>query len=132
MKTVLITGADRGVGYSLCECLLRENWHVYAGEYMPEWPWLRELEKRFHERLTILELDVGSDESVRAAAEKIDHLDLLVSNAGIVRPDDEEGVRAIYNVNTLAAIRLVEALLPKMQNGMKRLAFADTRFPKPC
>lgn len=126
MKTVLITGADRGVGYSLCECFLRENWQVFAGQYMPDWPWLDKLKKRHPERLTILNLDVGSDESVRAAAARIERLDLLVSNAGIFGKDDEASVRAMYNVNTLAAIRLVEALLPKMQDGMKRLAFVSS------
>lgn len=31
MKSVLITGADRGVGYCLTEVFLREGWKVYAG-----------------------------------------------------------------------------------------------------
>lgn len=126
MKSVLITGADRGVGYSLCECFLREGWRVYAGQYMPEWPWLAELQKRHPENLTILPLDVGSDESVRLAAGQIEKLDMLVSNAGIGGGDDEASLRRVYNVNTLAAIRLVEALLPKMQDGLKRLAFVSS------
>ncbi|MBR6570087.1 MAG: SDR family NAD(P)-dependent oxidoreductase [Clostridia bacterium] len=126
MNSVLITGADRGVGYSLCECFLKENWQVYAGQYLPEWPWLNELQKQYPDRLTVLPLDVGSDESVREAVSRIPRLDMLVSNAGIAGGDDEAAVRRIYNVNTLAAIRLVEALLPKMQDGMKRLAFVSS------
>ena len=126
MKSVLITGADRGVGYSLCECFLRSGWLVWAGQYMPEWPWLDELKKQYPDRLHVLALDVGSDLSVHAAAERIDHLDLLVSNAGIVLGDDAEELRRMYNVNTLAAIRLVEAFLPRMQNGLKKLAFVSS------
>lgn len=126
MKSVLITGADRGVGYSLCECFLREGWLVYAGQYMPDWPWLSMLKMQFPGTLVILPLDVGSDESVQMAVSQIDRLDMLVSNAGIGGLDDEAGIRAMYNINTLAAIRLAEALLPKMKNGMKRLAFVSS------
>ena len=36
-KTVWITGADRGVGFSLCEEFLRGGWRVFAGRFMPEW-----------------------------------------------------------------------------------------------
>lgn len=126
MKSVLITGAGRGVGYSLCECFLKDNWLVYAGQFMPDWPWLQALKQQYPDRLTVLPLDVGSDESVQAAVCQIPRLDMLVSNAGIAGGDDEASVRRIYNVNTLGAIRLVEALLPKMQNGMKRLAFVSS------
>lgn len=126
MKSVLITGADRGVGYSLCECFVKAGWLVYAGQYMPEWPWLDSLQQQSPDRLVVLPLDVGSDASVHAAAGRIEQLDLLVSNAGITGSDEEESVRRMYQVNTLAAIRLVEALLPKMQNGMKRLAFVSS------
>lgn len=126
MKSVLITGADRGVGYCLCECFLSGGWQVYAGQYMPNWPWLDKLKALYPDRLTLLPLDVGSDESVRQAARQVDQLDMLVSNAGIFGGDDEAAVRSVYNVNTLAAIRLTEAFLPKMQQGMKRLAFVSS------
>ena len=126
MKSVLITGADRGVGYCLCECFLSGGWRVYAGQYMPDWPWLDKLKALHPDRLTLLPLDVGSDESVRQAARQVEQLDMLVSNAGIFGGDDEAAVRSVYNVNTLAAIRLTEAFLPKMQQGMKRLAFVSS------
>ena len=67
-KTVWITGADRGVGFSLCEEFLRGGWHVFAGRFMPEWTALDTLKEKYPEALEILPLDVGSDDSVRAAA----------------------------------------------------------------
>ena len=126
MKSVLITGADRGVGYCLTEVFLREGWKVYAGQFLTSWPWLDELKSKHRDTLTVLPLDVGSDESVCSAAEKVEKLDMLISNAGIPGGEDEAGLRSVYNVNTLAAIRLVEALLPKMETGMKRLAFVSS------
>ena len=67
MKTVFITGADRGVGYSLCECFLQGGWHVIAGQYIPAWPQLCELQKGWPQ-LDILPLDVSDTASVQAAA----------------------------------------------------------------
>lgn len=126
MKTVLITGCDRGVGFCLTEEFLRNGWFVYAGQYMPEWPWLSELRQRWPDTLTILPLDVGSTSSVLCAAEKVPRLDMLVLCAGVVGSEDEAGVRLTYQVNTLGAIRMVEAFLPKMQQGLKRLAFVSS------
>lgn len=126
MKTVMITGADRGVGYALCECFLNGGWHVLAGQFMPEWPQLSELKAKYADRLDIIPLDVGDTASVQAAAvaakELVDHVDLLVSCAGISRGDEY----AIYNVNVTGAVRMVESFLPLMQTGMKRLAFVSS------
>lgn len=50
-KTVLITGADRGLGLALCAGLLTQGWDVFAGQYLPAWPELdtlkRDLQKIF-------------------------------------------------------------------------------------
>ena len=98
-KTVWITGADRGVGFSLCEEFLRGGWHVFAGRFMPEWTALDTLKEKYPEALEILPLDVGSDDSVRAAAKataaRCGHVDLLVSCAGSAGGDDPEKTRAI-------------------------------------
>ena len=37
-RTVLVTGADRGLGFALCTGLLDRGWRVFAGQYMPDWP----------------------------------------------------------------------------------------------
>ncbi|MGN0478402.1 MAG: SDR family NAD(P)-dependent oxidoreductase [Hominenteromicrobium sp.] len=130
MKTVFITGADRGVGYALCERFLEGGWHVIAGQFMPDWPQLAALKAKNPERLDVLALDVGSTQSVESAAAQTaglcDHVDLLVSCAGIAGGDDYEQTRAIYNVNVLGAVRMVERFLPLMQTGLKRLAFVSS------
>jgi NAD(P)-dependent dehydrogenase (short-subunit alcohol dehydrogenase family) len=129
MNTVFITGADRGVGYSLCEYFLQGGWHVIAGQYMPAWPQLQDLQKK-QPQLDILPLDVSSTASVQAAAEKTaqlcDHLDLLVNCAGIIGNDSYDSLRAVLSTNTLGALRMVEAFLPLMHTGLRRLAFVSS------
>ena len=136
-RTALVTGADRGLGFALSKGLLERGWHVFAGQYMPDWPELAALAGRLSERLDVIPLDVRSIESARAAAQVVaqhtDHLDLLISNAGIGGGHQElrEGLdaRAIhraYDVNALGAIRIVEAFLPLTDRGMRRLAFVSS------
>lgn len=55
-----------------------------------------------------------------------DHIDLLVSCAGISGGETYEKMRAVFNINTLGAVRMTEAFLPLMQTGMKRLAFVSS------
>lgn len=78
----------------------------------------------------MIPLDVGKTESVQAAAEAsaalCDHIDLLVSCAGISGGETYEKMRAVFNINTLGAVRMTEAFLPLMQTGMKRLAFVSS------
>ena len=86
-KNVFVSGADRGLGFSLCEELLNAGWKVFAGQFIPDWPELKGLEQKFQDKLHIIPLNVGSIESVEAAKAliecKVDHLDMLISNAGV-------------------------------------------------
>lgn len=69
-----------------------------------------------------VELDVGSDESVRAAfahiEERFGRIDIIVNNAGIggARPGvDESEWDGTYQVNVLGTVRCTEAALPGMR-----------------
>ncbi|MBM7582028.1 NAD(P)-dependent dehydrogenase (short-subunit alcohol dehydrogenase family) [Caldicoprobacter guelmensis] len=136
----VITGADRGLGFALCEKLLEKGWRVFAGQYMPSWPQLAGLSERYPEKLHVILLDVSFDESVKAAAMQVssivNHLDMLINNAGIISPYNEldireqlnyEDMHRIYDVNALGPIRTVGAFLPLMDNGrLKRLCFVSS------
>ncbi len=71
MKNIVITGADRGLGYALCECFLQKGWCVFAGQYMPNWPQLAQLKEKSENRLIIVQLDTSSDDAVRRAAREV-------------------------------------------------------------
>ena len=139
-RTALVTGADRGLGLALGEGLLDRGWRVFAGQYMAEWPALGELAGRYASALTVAPLDVGSTASVQAAAtavtRAVDHLDLIISNAGVSspamkrpigEPQDYEEMHRLYDVNALGSLRVVEAFLPLMAQGeLKRLCFVSS------
>ncbi|HHZ12405.1 MAG: SDR family NAD(P)-dependent oxidoreductase [Caldicoprobacterales bacterium] len=139
MKTILITGADRGVGLGMTTVFLEAGWRVFAGQYMPQWKELEELHHKYPDTLHIVELDVSKDDSVKRCydviSSKVKYLDMLVSNAGIVGnvgdifdlKDFDKGLNA-FNVNTLGPFRMVQAFLPLIdkEESMKRLCFVSS------
>jgi NAD(P)-dependent dehydrogenase (short-subunit alcohol dehydrogenase family) len=69
---------------------------------------------------------VGEDGSVQAAAKQVasltDRVDYLINCAGIFpKTQNAEDFNAAFQVNTLGPLRVVEAFLPLMQQGRKRL-----------
>ena len=139
-RVAFVTGADRGLGFALTIGLLERGWRVIAGQYLPEWPDLVALAESSSGRLTLVPLDVASDESVRAAAELagslVDRIDLLVSNAGvnsaatarpIREPQDHDQMARLYDVNAVGPLRVVQAFLPLTDRGdLKRLCFVSS------
>jgi NAD(P)-dependent dehydrogenase (short-subunit alcohol dehydrogenase family) len=107
-KTVLVTGANRGLGQALVdEALRRGADRVYAGARGPF----------FHadERVTPLELDVTDTAQIEAALEGVESLDLLVNNAGVGLSDDLSDRAALEQhlaVNLFGTWSVTEAFLP--------------------
>jgi short chain dehydrogenase len=80
-KTVLVTGANRGIGRALVEeALSRGARRVYAGTRHPF--------VHPDQRATPLMLDVTNTAQIEAAAEAIESLDILINNAGVAFYDD--------------------------------------------
>jgi NAD(P)-dependent dehydrogenase (short-subunit alcohol dehydrogenase family) len=112
-KTVLITGANRGIGRALVyEALRRGAKRVYAGT--------RGGLTIADERVTPLTLDVTSVEQIQRAAAEVDTLDLLINNAGIALYDDLSGFDAIEQhlaVNLFGAFHVTRAILPLLKRS---------------
>ena len=130
MDTVLITGADSGVGLALCREFLEHGWRVFAGRFLQDLTQLEELAGIYPDRLTCIPLDVGDTESVRQAAAQAaaccDTLDMLVNCAGIAKADGLEELRSTLNVNAFGSLRVTEAFLPLMAEGKKRLCYVSS------
>ena len=107
-KTVLITGANRGIGRALVEEALRRGAkRVYAGT--------RQALTHPNERVTPLILDVTDAAQIRSASERIESLDLLINNAGIALYDDLSDPATVEQqlaVNFHGPYAVTRALLP--------------------
>ncbi|MGG6312674.1 SDR family NAD(P)-dependent oxidoreductase [Paenibacillus macerans] len=130
--TTFVTGADHGIGFELSRKLLEEGHRVFAGRFNPKDTALLELKSRDGDRLVLVDLDVGSDASVQAAADAVrshtDVLDLLINNAAILG-DIEETVQGqlnfdemlqVFNVNALGSLRVTNALIGLIMNSRPR------------
>ena len=107
-KTVLVTGANRGIGRALVdEALSRGAVRVYAGT--------RQLVAHLDDRVTSLIMDVTDVAQIRAAAEQVGSLDILVNNAGIALYDDLTDAAVLEQhlaVNLFGPYRVTQAFLP--------------------
>ncbi|OBG19040.1 short-chain dehydrogenase [Mycobacterium sp. 852002-51057_SCH5723018] len=126
--TVLITGANKGLGYETARRLGELGWRVFLGAR-------EEVRGRqAAERLAaggadvmFVPLDVTSDESVAAAVEIVrentDHLDVLVNNAGItgevIGPEQTlpQHLIPVFAVNVIGPVRVTQAFLSLLRAG---------------
>ena len=115
--TVLITGANRGIGLAFAKALLaRGARKVYAGARDPSTIKL--------EGVTPLRLDVNSPADIAAAVEQAGDVNLVINNAGIAAlgsfkaADAEEVLRRHLETNVLGVLRVSQAFAPALaRNG---------------
>jgi len=128
MQNILVTGANRGIGLALTRRFLELGQRVFAGVRTKEKPGpLAELPPEQRERLTLLALDVTSDDSVRAAAARVasytPRLDVLVNMAGISPAPHDARLDAVdlakcrdaFEVNVIGPLRTAQAFVPLLR-----------------
>ena len=112
-KTVLITGANRGIGRALVdEALRRGAKKVYAGTRGPV--------QHPDKRVTPLTLDVTSASQIQRAVDEVDTLDVLINNAGVAIYDDLSNLEVIEQhlaVNFLGLLKVTHAFLPLLKRS---------------
>lgn len=119
MKTVLITGATKGVGGALAEKFLKEGCFV-IGTYF----------HRNHEMkdpsLVLIPLDLSKEEGINECVEEIKKLgkkiDILINNAGVLLDEEETRVipaklRDSLEVNLIGTISFTEKIIPIINLG---------------
>ena len=151
-KTVLITGANKSIGYETARRLGEAGYRVWLGarDAGRGEAAAQALRDEGHD-VRFIEIAVDDDALVLTAAERVrredGRLDALVNNAAIpgtyAAPIDEtvEDIRRVYDVNVLGPIRLIKAFLPLLKvaglanvvnvsSGLGSLAFmADPENP---
>jgi NAD(P)-dependent dehydrogenase (short-subunit alcohol dehydrogenase family) len=131
-RTILVTGAGRGIGATLARLLAAGGARVYAGVFGGVAPGF----EPHLERCTVLELDVTDAGSVASAISRIRSeaggLDALVNNAGLIAPIGHidslqtEALRKAYEVNALGLHRMTCAALPLLRDSAGVVVNAGT------
>ena len=122
----IVTGGNRGIGLEFVKQLAEAGKHVIATARDPEGASeLQAIAKASERRVRVMKLDVANKESVDAFVEQIKELDVdvLINNAGICPRSgglgslDWDTARQGFEVNTIAPLRLAEALLPNIKRS---------------
>ncbi|KAK3284303.1 hypothetical protein CYMTET_8040 [Cymbomonas tetramitiformis] len=122
--TVVVTGANRGIGLEFCKQLLEKENKVVAA-CRNKTPELLEMVSKYPDQMFITELDVSSSESIGAWAEnlatEVDHVDVCINNAGTTGLDgynrwtlesvSAEDLLHTFKINTVGPTLVVQQLL---------------------
>ncbi|MFD2157318.1 SDR family oxidoreductase [Rubritalea tangerina] len=125
-KTVLITGANRGLGLELTKHFVNDGYHVIGTARKPDKA--TELKTT---KAEIIQLDVTSDQSIASMANSLKGrtIDILINNAGYFGPKlmtekpatlkdlTKKEMQDCLAVNTLGPIFVTQALLPNLQKS---------------
>jgi NAD(P)-dependent dehydrogenase (short-subunit alcohol dehydrogenase family) len=120
MRNVLITGANKGIGFEVAKQMAQLGYRVYLGARDAQ----KGQEAATQLNVEFLQIDVSDGESVKQAAAKLDSLDILINNAGIPggQPQnlsvcDPDNAQEIFNTNYFGAIRTTQAFLPLLKKS---------------
>ena len=132
MPTVLVTGANRGLGLEFARQYAADGWQVFAACRAPDAATdLQGLAAASGGRIRILGINVTDAASIRAAAAALngEAIDLLLNNAGVGGPPSQQlgnldyaAWARVLDTNTLGPMRVVEALLENVaRSKLKRI-----------
>ena len=125
-KNILITGCSTGFGFEAAKELSRKGHHVYAtmraveGRNRDSAEALRTFAQAENTKITVVEMDVTSDDSVQAATAQLPTVDVLINNAGVgfggpVETFTADQILDQLDLNIVGTIRVANAVLPGMR-----------------
>ena len=137
MKTLLITGASRGIGLEFCKQYAADGWRVHAccrdpGRAVA----LNELAARYSDLIKLHALDVTNHAQIEQLARTLsdEAIDLLINDAGIYPASDKHGFGHIdyaewmtaFNINTMAPLKMVESFVNQIARSELKLIVTIT------
>lgn len=131
-ETILVTGANRGIGLALCRCFATGGWRVLACCREPQKAdALRALALEFGDGVKIFELDVTDPDRIRSLAEALreETIDILFNNAGVAGPKGRQGFGDVpvaewldvLHVNTIAPLKVAEAFVAQVAASRRKI-----------
>jgi NAD(P)-dependent dehydrogenase (short-subunit alcohol dehydrogenase family) len=130
MKTVLITGANKGIGFETAKQLAQLDYFVYIGsrDKKKGHRAKEELHSSGLRNVDVVELDVTKTDSIKKAKKtletKITHLDVLINNAGIRGEVPQlaskipvEVMREVFETNFFGVIHVTQVFIPLLEKA---------------
>ena len=124
-KVAVVTGTSSGIGFETALALAREGYHTYATmRDTTKSDKIKELGQKENLKISVLELDVDDEDSIKAAIKKIldekQSIDVLVNNAGwglwgCVEDVSIDEFKAQFDTNFFSIIRLIQEVGPAMR-----------------
>ena len=127
-KTIIITGANTGIGLATAETFIKDGHHVIIACRNPEKAKTAQqhLESFGTGQVDVIRLDLNSLEQINQAANEIiakyEKIDVLVNNAGMMTPDLEataDGFEKQFGINYLGPFLWTLKLLPLVQKAQQ-------------
>ena len=113
-RSVLITGANRGLGAALCRTILQYSPKIIHAGY-------RAIRGDFEDpHINWCQLDIQDEASVATAAASVSELDVLINNAGTLIPtttdlaQESANLEAMMDLHLHSPLKLIDALLPAL------------------
>jgi NAD(P)-dependent dehydrogenase (short-subunit alcohol dehydrogenase family) len=136
MPSVLITGANRGIGLELARQYAADGWRVFAAaRNLTQADELKKLGKSHTDQVKILTVDVADAATLKNAASQVGDapIDVLINCAGVyggaqqrLGSMDYEAWLKVLDVNTLGPARVTETFLENVANSQRKLIVSIT------
>ena len=130
MKTVLITGANKGIGFETAKQLAQSGYFVYLGSRnkIKGLEALEKLKALGINNVDCIEIDVTNINSIKSARKelesKVKQLDVLINNAGIgggqaqnLSTGEIENLRKVFETNFFGALQTTQQFIPLLKKS---------------
>jgi NAD(P)-dependent dehydrogenase (short-subunit alcohol dehydrogenase family) len=130
MKTVLITGANKGIGFETAKQLAQSGYFVYAGSRnkVKGEDAIKRLKDMGISNVAFIELDVTDIDSIQKARQALESdigsLDVLINNAGIsgdlpqnISSLKMDNLRKVFDTNFFGAVQTTQEFIPLLQKS---------------